>query len=360
MRLLQLLACTHFLRPNFNTAQTTPTMMRVALLLLAALCALAAPSHGFAPPAAQLAAGRSRLGLGAAASDDNTGGAEASSGSSSTATTYPPLSNEEIEQFLARIPVYAVTDSSTGGVVLMSERSSSDGSDGDGGASDKGIAYLFITREAATATMKQLRNTAAPGASWEVTGLSLGAIWYELLSGESTVQTQSLESGETLDTTNETIEYRLTPDYRDLNGARDLLSQSAEAKAALEKSGAFSSPYGDVPVFMDLQIRMEEQQEDGSRVERFPLYLALQDMMETCQQFVDAGGADAQGGAYEATVNVAQLDSLVQQMQAEGGSTVDWRKAMLIPPTPLPEKPVADDDDSTKEYSPSMNDSWAD
>jgi hypothetical protein len=117
---------------------------------------------------------------------------------------------------------------------------------------------------------------------------------------------------------------------------------------------------------MDFQIRMEEEQEDGTRAERFPLYLALQDMVETCQQFVNAGGADAQGGTYEAKVNVAKLDSLVEQMQAEGGSTVDWRKALLIPPTPLPEKPVvseqpqAVEDDSTKGYSPSMNDNWAD
>jgi len=337
-------------------------MMRLAPLLL---CALAAPSHAFAPPlgrsAASFPTGRSVLG---ATAGDN---AEASA---TAPTTYPPLSNEEVEQFLARIPVYAVTDTSTGGVVLMSERKDgAEGSDGDD-ASDKGIAYLFITREAATATKQQLSSAAAPGATWEVTGLSLGAIWYELLSGESTVQTQSLESGETLDTTNETIEYRLTPDYRDLNGARDLLSQTPEAKAALEKSGTFSSPYGDVPVFMDFQIRMEEQQEDGSPLEKFPLYLALGDMMETCQQFVDAGGADAQGGAYEATVNVARLESLVEQMQAPD-STVDWRKAVLIPPTPLPEKPKAeplgikgldDDEDSTKgyaEYTP-MNDSWAD
>ena len=330
-------------------------MMRLALLLWA----LAAPSHAFAPPLGRSAVsaptGRSVLG---AAADDN-----------AAPTTYPPLSNEEVENFLARIPVYAVTDTNTGGVVLMSERkNSAEGSDGDDAASDKGIAYLFITREAATATMKQLRNAAAPGATWEVTALSLGAIWYELLSGESTVQTQSLESGETLDTTNETIEYRLTPDYRDLNGARDLLSQTPEAKAALENSGFFSSPYGDVPVFMDFQIRMEEQQEDGSQLEKFPLYLAMGDMMETCQQFVDAGGADAQGGAYEATVNVARLDSLAEQMQAPD-STVDWRKAVLIPPTPLPEKPKAeplgikgldDDEDSTKGYAPSMNDSWTD
>lgn len=326
-------------------------MMKPALVLLG-LCALAVPSQAFAPPVARSVAVSSLR----AVADDNTG-----DDASTTTTTYPPLSNEEIEQFLARIPVYAVTDSQSGGVVLMSERSA-DGSD----ASEKGIAYLFVTREAATATMKQLRSTAAPGASWEVTGLSLGAIWYELLSGESTVQTQNLESGETMDTTNETIEYRLTPDYRDLNGARDLLSQTPEAKAALEKSGAFSSPYGDVPVFMDFQIRMEEKQADGTRAERFPLYLALQDMVETCQQFVNAGGADAQGGTYEAKVNVAKLDSLVEQMQAEEGSTVDWRKALLIPPTPLPEKPVASEqppaaeDDSTKGYSPSMNDNWAD
>ena len=161
-------------------------MMRLAALVL--LCVtLAAPSQAFAPPVGRSVA--SSL-LRAAAAEDNTGGDDAST----TTTTYPPLSNEEIEQFLARIPVYSVTDSNTGGVVLMSERNA-DGTD----ASDKGIAYLFITREAATATMKQLRNTAAPGASWEVTGLSLGAIWYELLSGESTVQTQSLESGETME-----------------------------------------------------------------------------------------------------------------------------------------------------------------
>ena len=89
-------------------------MVRLAPLLL---CALVAPSHAFAPPlgrsAASFPAGPSVLG---AAAGDN---AEASA---TAPTTYPPLSNEEVEQFLARIPVYAVTDTSTGGVVLMSER----------------------------------------------------------------------------------------------------------------------------------------------------------------------------------------------------------------------------------------------
>lgn len=271
--------------------------------------------------------------------------------------TYPALSNEEVEKFLSRIPVYAVTDSASGGVVLMSERSAA----GDAGDTSKGIAYIFITKEAATATMKQLKGS-SPGANWDVTGLSLGAIWYELISGDATVHTQSVESGETLDTSDEKVEYRLVPDYRDVNGARDLLSQSPEAKEALEKSGAFSSAYGDVPVFMDLQIRMEEQQNDGSTVEKFPMYLALQDMVETCQQFLDA-----QSGTYEAAINVAQLKNLVEQMQQPG--TVDFRKAVLIPPTPIPmpEKPkplgikgLDDEEDGDSDaYSPSMNDGWS-
>ena len=272
-------------------------------------------------------------------------------------TTYPALSNEEIEKFLSRITVYAITDSASGGVVLMSERSAADEE-----GNNKGIAYIFITKEAATATMKQLKGS-SPGANWDVTALSLGAIWFELISGDATVQTQSLESGETLDTSDEHVEYRLVPDYRDLNGARDLLSQSPEAKEALEKSGAFSSAYGDVPVFMDLQIRMEQQNEDGNgTVEMFPMYLALQDMVETCQQFLDE-----QSGTYEAAINVAQLKSLVEQMQQP--STVDYRKAVLIPPTPMPEKskpkPLGikgldeEEDGGNGGYSPSMNDSWS-
>ena len=136
---------------------------------------------------------------------------------------------------------------------------------------DKGVAYLFVTKEAATVTLQQLRGTTESSKGWDVTALSLGALWFQLIDGESQVRTASADTGEEVEVTTEHIEYRLTPDYRDLAGAKMLLSQSPEAKEAMEQSGIFSKTYGEVPVFMDLQIRAEEVGPDGERVEKFPM-----------------------------------------------------------------------------------------
>ena len=55
-------------------------------------------------------------------------------------------------------------------------------------------------------------------------------------------------------------------------------------------------------------------------------YFGLPDLIATCQQAIDATS-----GEYQASINIASLHSLVQQMQSK--STVDFRQAIMVPPT---------------------------
>ena len=338
--------------------------IRTAAALAAALASALGPARAFAP--ARPAFGRRPSVPSSSSSSAAAAAEEDSSGDGQKPTMYPALSREEVEKFLQQIPVYAVTDSSDGGgVVLMSEADEESGK-------DKGVAYLFVTKEAATVTLQQLRGTTESSQGWDVTALSLGALWFQLIDGESQVRTASADTGEEVEVTTEHIEYRLTPDYRDLAGAKMLLSQSPEAKEAMEQSGIFSKTYGEVPVFMDLQIRAEEVGPDGERVEKFPMYLAMQDCVDTCQQFLNAqrAGGDGEGEQYEAAINVAELGQLVAQMQKDG--PVDFRNGTLIPPNPDAaaeaaaeiaaraerDAPASEDEDGN--FVPSMNDDWTD
>ena len=60
--------------------------------------------------------------------------------------TYPPMTQEEVEDWLEHIPVYAVTDSNGAGVVLKPD-------------DDSSVFYFFLSPLAANATLTQLKST---------------------------------------------------------------------------------------------------------------------------------------------------------------------------------------------------------
>ena len=220
---------------------------------------------------------------------------------------------------------------------------------------DRGVAYFFTTKEAADATLGQLKG-ASPEADWDVTPLSLGALWFDLLNkseseSKTRVKSKSFENDEVVEEADESVEYRLVPDYRDVSGAREILSQDAMRNVGVDGENApsqrFANPYNEVPIFMDLQMRVQD--EEG--VERFPMYLGLGDMVRTVREFTESLDPSQRAG-YDASIDVADLRNIVDQMM-QGESMVDFRRALLIPPVPE-RKPI-----EVPDISP-INTNWVD
>jgi hypothetical protein len=83
---------------------------------------------------------------------------------------FPPMTQEEIEDWMEHIPVFAVTDSNGAGVVLKPDDSSS-------------VFYFFLNPLAANATMGQL-NSVNKDMDLKVSAFSLGKIWFKLLNAD--------------------------------------------------------------------------------------------------------------------------------------------------------------------------------
>eukprot|EP00980_Cylindrotheca_fusiformis_P015083 scaffold4157_cov136-Cylindrotheca_fusiformis.AAC.33 len=205
-----------------------------------------------------------------------------------SAANNPAMSRQEIEELLDAVPVFAVTESDKGGIVLVSEEEK-----------ENEIAYFFFNPEIANSVFAPLRKQKL-GASWDVTQFSLGMVWFELF--------QSQEQDE--------IEYRLVPDSKELAAARQLLDPEGEDPAL------FQAAYNSIPVFVDQSLRVEGP--DGEK--KFPMYFSLQDLMESCQQAFSSTG-------YQAAVNVADFCNLLEQMQEE--SENDFRNVVFVPPTTM-------------------------
>jgi len=254
---------------------------------------------------------------------------------------YPALTRDEIEKLMADVPVFAVTQEDGGGVVLLTEK-----------GFDDPVAYFFFNPETASNAFKNLG--AKNEAKWVVTRFSLGLIWFELLTasveGENNTSRRSVLNG---------VEYRIVPDASELEGARMLLSQAAGGEEA-NIPPIFKTSFNEVPVFLDPRLRIEAPDETGTPVEQFPIYLALQDLVMTCQQY---SGEDQ----YDAMISVADLHDLVQQMQSE--SVVNFRQTTLFQPShqPPPQQPTVSGTDNQESnssepesYKPSTNLDWSD
>jgi hypothetical protein len=85
-------------------------------------------------------------------------------------TMYPAMTEEEIEDWMEHIPVFAVTDGKGAGVVLKPDESSS-------------VFYFFFNPLAANATLTQLLN-ANEDMDLKVSAFSLGKIWFKLLDAD--------------------------------------------------------------------------------------------------------------------------------------------------------------------------------
>jgi hypothetical protein len=242
-------------------------------------------------------------------------------------TTYPPMSRDEVQAMLDTVPVYAVTEPNQEGLVLVKEKNN-----------PNDIAYFFFSPDAANTVFSPLRQKQEEGTSgaadWSVSAYPLGLVWYELVNDP-----EQASQG---------IEYRLLPEPDDLIGAQNLLNQQQKQPGAKPNPRAnqlFRSPYNEIPIFVDQFLRVTAS--DGKTTEeKVPLYIGLKDLMETCNQAIKASG-----GEYQAAMSAIDLRDLIDEMTQKTGTPNDYRKAILVPPTPDPAKAASAQPAQTKEES---------
>jgi hypothetical protein len=264
---------------------------------------------------------------------------------------YPAMSQQEIEEWLEHIPVFAVTDPNGAGVILKPEN-------------DTSVFYFFLNPMQANATLQQLLS-ANEEMSLKVSAFSLGKIWFNLLNANNTAEKEVLlkAPGATDEDEAEAeavkgVEYRLVPDSRDLLGARMLLTLSPEDGEKLKNGGGsmtpemvqtaitkamtespkFKTTFNEIPVFTIAQMRMQKSTtpEDAAGgattaepITLLPMYFSLQNMVGTWQQFMAQAPPDVKG--VEPAINLMSLHDIVAMMSKE--SEIDWRHVVLVPPT---------------------------
>jgi len=240
---------------------------------------------------------------------------------SATTKNYPPMSREEVQFMLDAVPVYAVTEPDQEGLVLLKEKNN-----------PNDIAYFFFSPQAANTVFSPLRkkeneSTGQEKGEWTVSAYPLGLVWFELIN-DPEQQSQG-------------VEYRLLPEPNDLIGAQNLLreqqKQQSNGVPNPKINELFRSPYNDIPIFVDQFLRVtapatEESEGEGGEKdngERVPLYIGLKDLMDTCNKAIDASS-----GEYQAAMSAIDLKDLIVEMTKEGGNPNDYRRAILVPPTP--------------------------
>lgn len=249
---------------------------------------------------------------------------------------YPAMSEEEVEEWLAHIPVFAVTDSNGAGVVLKPDNETS-------------VFYFFMSPMMANATLETLKGQ-NEDMDLRISAFSLGKIWYKILNADTDTEVQLKAPGtEGEGEVTKGVEYRLVPDTRDLMGARMLLTMDPEdgeklkeggsltaedAQAAIKKamteSPKFKETFNEIPVFMIAQMRMQKEDKDGEKSQLLPMYFSLQNMVATWQQFT---AQDPNAKGVEPAINLMDLHELVGKMQEE--SEIDFRNVLLIPSVPM-------------------------
>ncbi len=238
---------------------------------------------------------------------------------SATTKNYPPMSRDEVQAMLDTIPVYTVTEPNQEGLILLKEK---------GNSND--IAYFFFSPEAANTVFSPLRKKQqeqeGSGADWSVSAYPLGLVWFELINDP-----EQKSQG---------VEYRLLPDPENLIGAQNLLrEQQKQSKApGNEKiNNLFKSPFNEIPIFVDQFLRVTTSESNGDTREKVPMYISLKDLMNTCNQAIKASS-----GEYQAAMSAIDLRDLIDDMTKEGGNANDYRRAILVPPTPENETDESD------------------
>jgi len=257
---------------------------------------------------------------------------------------FPALSQEEIEEWLGHIPVFAVTDPNGAGVVLKPDN-------------DTSVMYFFFSPQMANATLAQLKGTNEE-LDLKLSAFSLGKIWYKMLDNdqeEIKLKQPGADDSEAQVFDGGNVEYRLVPDTRDLLGARMLLTMTPEdgeemkkaggsgevntelAKKAVERamteSPEFKKNFNEVPVFLISQMRMQKPASDegGEAKNILPMYFSLQTMVATWQQFMSSQ-KDPEMKDIEPAINVMNLHKLIEMMKEP--SQIDFRSCLLLPPIP--------------------------
>ena len=263
--------------------------------------------------------------------------------------TFPAMSQEEIEEWLGHIPVFAVTDSNGAGVVLKPDN-------------DTSVMYFFFSPQMANATLTQLVGT-NENLDLKLSAFSLGKIWYKMLNNEDAeikLKQPGADDSEAEILAGQSVQYRLVPDTRDLLGARMLLTMTPEdgeemknagdtmtpelAQKAVEKamteSPEFKENYNEIPIFLIAQMRMQKPaSEDGEQAQTIlPMYFSLQSMVGTWQQFMGSQ-SDPDMKDMEPAINVLNLHKLVDMMREP--SEIDFRSCLLLPPLPAKSGPGA-------------------
>jgi hypothetical protein len=259
------------------------------------------------------------------------------------------MSQEEIEEWLGHIPVFAVTDSNGAGVVLKPDN-------------DTSVMYFFFSPQMANATLTQLVGT-NENLDLKLSAFSLGKIWYKMLNNEDAeikLKQPGADDSEAEILAGQSVQYRLVPDTRDLLGARMLLTMTPEdgeemknagdtmtpelAQKAVEKamteSPEFKENYNEIPIFLIAQMRMQKPaSEDGEQAQTIlPMYFSLQSMVGTWQQFMGSQ-SDPDMKDMEPAINVLNLHKLVDMMREP--SEIDFRSCLLLPPLPAKSGPGA-------------------
>lgn len=256
--------------------------------------------------------------------------------------TFPAMTQEEVEEWLGHIPVFAVTDPNGAGVVLKPDDETS-------------VMYFFFNPQMANATLAQLKGT-NEDLDLKLSAFSLGKIWYRMLNADREEEIKLKQPGAD-DSEAEVlpggkVEYRLVPDTRDLLGARMLLTMTPEDGEAMKEAGETMTPelaqkavekamtespefkenYNEIPVFLIAQMRMQKPTEGEAEPKTIlPMYFNLQTMVSTWQQFM-ASQNDPEMKDMEPAINVMNLHKLVEMMREP--SEIDFRSCLLLPPIP--------------------------
>ncbi|GMI09699.1 hypothetical protein TrRE_jg7525 [Triparma retinervis] len=243
---------------------------------------------------------------------------------------YPPMTQAEVESILDDIPIYSVTDSNGQGVVLKNP------------ATGTSIFYFYVSPGMANATMGELKKS-NPALDLRVTAYRLGQVYFKILKNEtSSASAVKLVKGDSVEdgAVKSEVDYRLVPDTRDLIGARMLLTMSEKdgeelqaaggmtedlakkaIKRAMTESTKFNETYGEIPVFMIQQMRIQTKATPTvPAAQMLPMYFSLSDMVSVWQQFA---ASDPQAGGQEPAIHLMELDELVTNMMA--GGEIDFR-----------------------------------
>eukprot|EP00591_Stephanopyxis_turris_P007728 CAMPEP_0195519252 /NCGR_PEP_ID=MMETSP0794_2-20130614/14540_1 /TAXON_ID=515487 /ORGANISM="Stephanopyxis turris, Strain CCMP 815" /LENGTH=345 /DNA_ID=CAMNT_0040648375 /DNA_START=37 /DNA_END=1074 /DNA_ORIENTATION=+ len=258
------------------------------------------------------------------------------------APKFPAMTQEEVEEWLGHIPVFAVTDKNGAGVVLKPDDETS-------------VFYFFMSPIMANATLTQLKS-ANSELDLQVSAFSLGKIWFKILNADEDAEVKIKQPNDAEGEAQLTkgVEYRLVPDTRDLLGARMLLTMDEKDGEALKKGGTltpevaqaaikkamtaspkFNNTYNEIPVFMIQQMRMMKPPAEGEQPDAapdntiLPMYFNLQNMVSIWQQFTSQS---EEAKNMEPNINLMDLFELVSKMQEE--SEIDFRNVLLVPPTP--------------------------